>query len=315
VAGAMAVGIALALVPATIAEAHDPGKHIGGNPHGHPFPTSIPLPDGFQPEGIAIGSKPIGYVGSLVNGDLYRFSLVTGEGEVFSEGPGTPSAGMKIDNFGRLFVAGGSGGDARVVDGRTGEILATYILNPAGGFINDVVLTRDAAWFTDSLAAQLYKLPIGRGHALPDQSAVETLPLTGEWVQDPAGFNANGIERTPDGKALLVVNLTTGLLYRVDPATGAATTVDLGGYLLTNGDGLFLQGRTLFVVRNRNNLVVEIRLNRSGTAGVVIQEHTDPAFDVPTTIAAFGNRLYLPNARFTTPPTPTTTYNVVAFRP
>jgi sugar lactone lactonase YvrE len=307
VAGAVAMGIALALVPATIAEAQ-PGQH-------NLFPTTIPLPDGFQPEGIAIGSKPIAYVGSLVDGDLYRFSLITGEGEVFSQGPGTPSVGMKIDKSGRLFVAGGSGGDARVVDARTGEILASYVLNPAGGFINDVLLTRDAAWFTDSTAAQLFKLPLGKHGALPDQSAVETLPLTGEWVQDPAGFNANGIAPTPDGSALLVVNLTTGLLYRVDPATGEATTVDLGGYLLTNGDGLLLQGRTLFATRNRDNILVEIRLNRAGTAGVVVDEITSPAFDVPTTIAAFGGRLYLPNARFTTPPTPTTTYNVVAIRP
>jgi len=33
---------------------------------------------------------------------------------------------------------------------------------------------------------------------------------------------------------------------------------------------------------------------------------------VPTTVAAFRDRLYLPNARFTTPPTPTTPYSVVA---
>jgi hypothetical protein len=39
---------------------------------------------------------------------------------------------------------------------------------------------------------------------------------------------------------------------------------------------------------------------------------TDPRFDVPTTVATFANRLYLPNARFTTTPTPTTEYQVVA---
>ena len=33
--------------------------------------------------------------------------------------------------------------------------------------------------------------------------------------------------------------------------------------------------------------------------------------DVPTTIASFGNALYAVNARFTTPPAPTTTYNIV----
>ena len=40
---------------------------------------------------------------------------------------------------------------------------------------------------------------------LPDSSDdIVTLPLTGDWVQQP-GFNANGIAETPDHKALLVI--------------------------------------------------------------------------------------------------------------
>ncbi|NUT95827.1 MAG: superoxide dismutase, partial [Saccharothrix sp.] len=53
-------------------------------------------------------------------------------------------------------------------------------------------------------------------------------------------------------------------------------------------------------------------LDKAGTSGKLVTKITDPRFDVPTTVAAFANRLYLPNARFTTPPTPTTTYNAVA---
>ena len=134
------------------------------------------------------------------------------------------------------------------------------------------------------------------------------VPLRGAW----AGTSANGIARTPDGKALLVIQSSTGLLFRVNPATGFATQVDLGGSLLLNGDGLLLSGRTLFVVQNRLNQVAVLRLNSAGTSGELTQLLTDPRFDVPTTVAAFGNRLYLPNARFTTPPTPDTTYNAVA---
>ena len=134
-----------------------------------------------------------------------------------------------------------------------------------------------------------------------------TLPLSGEW-QQVDGFNANGIAQTPDRKALLVVNSTTGLLFRVDPRTGVATRVDLGGASLTNGDGLLVRGRTLYVVRNLLNQVAVIKLNASGTRGRLVDTLTSPDFDVPTTVAAFGNSLYLPNARFTTPPTPNTTY-------
>ena len=82
--------------------------------------------------------------------------------------------------------------------------------------------------------------------------------------------------------------------------------------MLTAGDGLLVSGRTLLVVQNRLNQVAVVHLNREGTEGEIVGTLTDPRFDVPTTVAAFGNRLYLPNARFTTPPTPTTPYNAVA---
>ncbi len=39
----------------------------------------IALPDGFQPEGIAIGPGGTGYVGSLADGDVYVFDVRTGE--------------------------------------------------------------------------------------------------------------------------------------------------------------------------------------------------------------------------------------------
>jgi hypothetical protein len=131
--------------------------------------------------------------------------------------------------------------------------------------------------------------------------------LTGDWVQ-VEGFNANGIAETPNRKALLVVNSATGLLYRVDPETGQATEVDLGGNSLPNGDGLLVRGRTLYVVQNQDNQVAVFRLNAAGTAGQLVDTLTSDDFDIPTTVAAFGNSLYLPNARFNTPPTPDTPY-------
>src|SRR5690349_17103623 len=90
-----------------------------------PAPTTIQLPAGFQPEGIAIGRAPFAYFGSRATGDIYRASLRTGAGQVISKGPGTPSLGLKLDRRGRLFVAGGSGGNARVVDVSTGAVLTS----------------------------------------------------------------------------------------------------------------------------------------------------------------------------------------------
>ncbi|MEU7985952.1 superoxide dismutase [Streptosporangium canum] len=265
------------------------------------------MPDGFQPEGIAIGPGPFAFIGSMADGSIYRADLRTGRGAIISRGPGTPSLGMKIDERGRLFVAGGTGGDARVVDSRTGRVLATYRLATGPAFVNDVILTQGAAWFTDSTNPVLYKLPLRDGR-LP--TAAQRIPLTGDLVYGD-GFNANGITPTPDGRGLIVVQSNTGGLFRVD-WSGATRRVNLHGESLREGDGLLLRGRTLYAVQNRFNAVAVLRLNEAGTDGRVVRRVSDPRFDVPATVAAFGARLYLPNARFDTSPTPTTPYTAVA---
>jgi len=302
----LATALAATLAPA-VAQAHGPG-HDGHENHGNGSPAVLQLPNGFQPEGIAIRNKTA-YFGSLADGDIYAVNLRNGKGKVISQGPGTPSVGLKIDHRNRLFVAGGPAGNSRVVDVRTGAILKSYQFTTGASFINDVALVRRTAWFTDSSNPVLYGLPLGMHGALPDASAVITLPLTGDYVHQP-GFNLNGITATPDGKALLAVQTATGLLFRIDPRTGVAKKVDLGGYVLTNGDGLLTVGRTLYVVQNQNNLVAVFRLNHGATSGVLKKTLTNPNFDVPTTVAQFGKWLYLPNARFTTTPTPDTTYTV-----
>ncbi|MFC4856533.1 SMP-30/gluconolactonase/LRE family protein [Actinophytocola glycyrrhizae] len=266
------------------------------------FPTTIDLPDGFRPEGIAIGPGPVAYFGSLADGSIYRADLRTGRGRVVSEGPGTPSVGLKTDGRGRLYVAGGVAGNARVIDTRTGRVLAAYQLTTAAAFVNDVALVGGAAWFTDSTNQQLYRL---------ERGTVTTVPITGDLVYGE-GINANGIAPTPDGKALLVVQSNTGKLFRV-AFDGRSTQVALD-YPLTNGDGLLLSGRTLYVVQNRLNTVAVLHLDRAATRAVLRTTLTDERFDVPTTVAAFGNRLYLPNARFNTTPGPDVEYQVIAVR-
>ncbi|MFC9970440.1 SMP-30/gluconolactonase/LRE family protein [Spirillospora sp. NPDC127200] len=283
-----------------------------------PFPTSFALPDGFRPEGVATGPGPVAYFGSLTDGSIYRADLRTGRGTIVSRGPGTPAAGLKTDRRGRLFVAGGTGGDARVIDTRTGKVLASYRLATGTTYVNDVVLTLGAAWFTDSRRRVLYRMPL-RGDRLP--AAVETIPITGDLVYGD-GFNANGIAATPDGGGLLIVQSNTGRLFRSDPA-GRTRRVDLGGESLVTGDGLLLRGRTLYAVQNRHGDLPEnrfqaltvLRLNRDATSARVVRRMSDSRFDVPTTVAAFGDRLYLPNARFGAPPTSTTPYSAVAVRP
>ena len=228
----------------------------------------------------------------------------------------TPAVGMKLDRKGRLWVAGGADGDAKVVDTRTGRELANYDFvgdSTEPSFVNDVVLRNGAAWFTDSERPVLYKVSPVRGR--PAKARVRTVPLTGAWKQVPDEFNANGISTTPDGRALLVVQSFTGKLFKVNPRNGHASQVGLGGYTLTNGDGMLRQGRVLYVAQNRDNKVAAIRLTKRGDFGRLVDTLTSPGFDVPTTIASYRHSLYLPNARFTTPPTPTTDYWITRIRP
>ena len=288
VASAVVLG-AIAAMPAQAAD------------HRPQFPTTIALPDGWQPEGIATGLKNWAFFGSRLDGDIYRVDLATGRGKVITQGPGTPSLGMKLDHRGRLYVAGGTGGDGRLIDGRSGALLRAWRFTGKPAFVNDVTLTPSGAWFTDSANPQLYRVVRG---------TVTTVPLTGDIVYT-TGTNANGIDTTPDGRGLLVIQSNTGKLFNVTTG-GAATEVDLGGESLANGDGILRRGTTLYVMQNRLNRLAVVKLDRAATKGTVVKRVTDRRFDVPTTIASFKNRLYLPNARFGVTPTPTTPYTAVA---
>jgi sugar lactone lactonase YvrE len=274
--------------------------------HADLFPTLIQLPDNWLPEGIAIGLLPFAYFGSRADGSIYRANLITGTGRVLpTPGPGTPAVGLKLDLLGRLFVAGGTAGNGRVVSALSGRILVNFQFTTAESFVNDVVLTADAAFFTDTRNPALYVVPLGRHGSLPSSNSFRTLTLPPELV------NLNGIAETPDRRALLVIQSNTGTLFRVDKSTGASTTVDLDGESLPNGDGLLLDGRTLYAVQNRLNTVAVLRMSRDGTSGRLLERVTDPRFDVPTTVARFFDRLYLPNARFGAVP-PATTFTAVA---
>ncbi|MFD3917486.1 superoxide dismutase [Streptomyces sp. NPDC058595] len=274
------------------------------------WPADLPLPNGFRPEGIAIGGGPYAYMGSLADGSVRRADLRTGEGRtVLAGATGSAATGLKLDRDGLLYISGGLSASIRVLDTRTNRLTATYRPTTAG-FVNDVILYGDRAWFTNSHLPVIHTVPRGHGRG----GDLREVPLGGDWTQGPAGtISANGIETTPDGRALIVVNSPAGTLFRVDPRTGHATNITLrGADDVVNGDGLLRVGRTLYVVQNRLNVITVFDLDARARTATLRRTITDPRFDVPTTAARLGNRLYLVNARFTTPPTPETTYNALA---
>jgi sugar lactone lactonase YvrE len=279
---------------------------------GEQFPATIALPAGFAPEGIAIDQGGQFYAGSIPTGAIYRGSVRTGQGEVLVPGvTGRAALGIDVDNHRRVFVAGGPTGKAYVYDGESGGLIASYALAAGQTFVNDVVVTRGGAYFTDSFRPVVYRVPIR-----PDGSlgpTAETIPLSGDIVYGD-GFNANGIDATPNGKTLVIVQTNIGLLFTVDPATGVTREVDLGGTTLTGGDGILLDGKTLYVVRNVENRIAVVALGHDLASGQVVSYVTSPSLDVPTTIDDFGRRLYAVNARFGTPVTPTTPYWITQLR-
>ncbi len=262
------------------------------------FPDRIDLPDGFAPEGIAIRGTTF-YTGSLSGQGIWRGNLRTGDGAFLVEGGG-PFVGMKVDKSNRLWVAGGPAGNGYVFDARKGgDPLIVFQLAPSGesSFVNDVVVTRDAAWFTDSFRGVIYRVDRGTGQ-------ISEVDLTELAPAEPNVFRLNGIAATPNGKTLIAVNSTAGELYRIDASTEEVSTIDMGGDSVA-GDGILLAGRTLYAVRDQDHVAV-IRLTRDVSSGTIVDELTGD-LDIPTTVARRGSSLYVVNARFGTtdePPVP-----------
>lgn len=274
---------------------------------GATFPSIIPLPDGFAPEGIAVGHGTEFFVGSLVTGEIFKGDLRTGSGATLVQpNPPRVAVGMALDRRSNyLFVASAFLGQAHVYDARTGADVGVFQLTTAlDAFVNDVVVTRQAAYFTDSWRPVLYRLPLGPGGRLPGPTAAEEIPLTGDYLHlPPDAVNANGIDATPNGEWLLVINWSTGLLYRVDPLTGYAMQVDLGGATLPSGDGILLDGgHTLYVSQTFLNQIAVVSLDPTLLTGTVIGTITSPDFRLPSTIAEHGSSLYAVNARFDVAP-------------
>ena len=264
--------------------------------------TVIVLPGASSAEGIAAGRGATFYAGDFLRGDIFRGNIWRGTAELFIDAPdGRMAVGMAVDvRHGLLFVAGGFG-KAYVYDTRTGATVASYqFADPATSIVNDVAVTRRGAWFTDSLQARLYFVPVSRA-GVP--GPFRTLALSGPAADISGEFNLNGIQATPNGKTLIVAHSTNGELYTVDPTSGASAAI--AGVSVPNVDGIVLEGRRLWAVQGPSNQVTRIRLDPHLTSGVVEKVITSDLFQFPTTAARFGSRLAVVNAKFDTgfPPT------------
>jgi hypothetical protein len=294
-AGTAVAALALVLAPLSPAGAAD-------------RPDTISLVTGSSPEGISAGPGTTFFAGARADGAVYVGDVREGTVRQLVAGrAGEVAVGLLYDAATkRIWVAGGPTGDITAYDSRTGAQLFT-VNTGTGRFLNDVAITRDAVYVTDSTKNQILVVPLGRGAGLPaDGTAARVLTITGDYVQ-PTGFGLNGIRVLPGGDLLAV---SGGVLYVIDPATGVADRVEVSGLpdgrtALSGGDGLELRGNTLYVVRGFNPTasVVVLRLGEGGRTATFVEEIADSDFNVPTTAALVAGDLLVVNGQFNDPAT------------
>jgi hypothetical protein len=274
------------------------------------FPDLIQLPANFGPEGIAAGPGHTFYVGSLAPvtaGQILVGNLRTGVFTQLVPPTGRFAAGMKFDaRSGYLFVSGGTSGRATIYDASSGAEIAFYqFLAPGVAGINDVVVTRQAAYFTDTTRPFLGRVALAR-NGQPGEGELISLPanfgVRGPCTVGPSP-RGNGIAATPDGDHLILVHMSEGRLYSVDTTTHTLMPIPIsggdfaGGAALCSTDGILLEGHTLYAVQAALNRVAVVRMGPDYMSGEVIRYITEPfasnpALVFPTTIAEFGDSLY-----------------------
>ena len=267
-------------------------------------PETVPLPNGIRPEGITSGPGTTYYVGSLADGRIVTGDLLTASVSVLLPGAvGRQVRGLYRDSrSGLVWAAGNVGAEGHVwaVDGGTGAVV-TDVVVPGAVFLNDLVATTNAVWVTDSRVDRLTAVAVTAG-GLPTGAALTTRLLGGAWpAGDGVAVNANGIRELPDG-SLVLNNSRTGGLFQVDPATGRAVVIPVtGGPGLVGGDGLELDGSTLYDVRGSGQREVSV-LDLAPTSGGWVARwrgaRTDDTLDVPSTATLAGGWLWAVNARF-----------------
>lgn len=270
----------------------------------------LSLPDGFSPDGITIAKDGTIYMASIYDGKIVKGRVDGTEiANVLVKGEAERGAfGMDLDigdNY--LFVAGGFSKTARIYDAKSGALNAEIQL-ASSGIVNDVIVTSDAAYFTNSSLPEVYEIPIDRNGKVNGKARV--IPLTGEFQFDAEYFsNGNGIEYA--GNNTLIVNHSfLGKMYAINVETGIATDIDLGGDSVSS-DGIALDGLTLYGTEPPKNLVAELELSSDLSEAKVVRRISSEIFDFPTLIAVDEEFVYVVNGKLSTKRGPAVPYEVI----
>ncbi|MGY2896643.1 superoxide dismutase family protein [Deinococcus sp. UYEF24] len=237
------------------------------------------------PEGLAYdAARRLIFTGSAKTGDIYAIDADSGKTTLFSEGgaQGRSSAlGLKVDAQGRLWVAGGATGAVSVLS-RDGAPVATLTTpSSPNPYLNDLIPTPDGSvYVTDSVRPVIWQVR--------DMKIDAWLDLTATPIKYGPGINLNGVVATPDGHYLLTIQLNTGELWRIDTRTKAVIKIMAG---LVHGDGLLLDGHTLYVGRNADQVIAKVGLNTDYSSGKLVAEEPLGGLRYPSTLIMLGNDL------------------------
>lgn len=280
--------------------------------------ASYALPgDTLFPEGIVYNSNTGNfYTGSVTNGDILQVNVQSGETKLLASGVAhnrKAATGMKIDQMNRLWICGGADNKIQVID-LDGKLIKSWDTNAlfGSGFINDCIIDNTHIYFTDSRVRKIYRTSVTESQ--PGNLEEWLTFIDAQIMYAATGTNANGIVSTPDNKYLIIVISSSGKLYRIDKTTKAIAEIVLNTPV-TSGDGLYLEGNTLYVSRNATNLIFPVMLNADFSQGTVGSGFgTNLLFN--TTIAKAGNYFLVVNGQLnkrgnaTTPASPVLPFSV-----
>ena len=215
-----------------------------------PFPETIPLPKGFQPEGSRSGRAPRS---TSVRRErrAHRGNLRTGTGVVS--------------------VQGGAGRSLTGIESTTAAACSSQAQEPARPMLQREDRSGGPPGVHPCERADIHQRRRRHAHCRVLHGFAEGRASTGSRSAQGArsvmrrrscspatsrcsrASTSTGLDATANGKIRIAVQSNTGNLFRIDPATGATRLISLGSESVPNGDGILLNGKTLYVVQNQNN--------------------------------------------------------------